>query len=296
MKLAFRSQTFRRSSLALIDQVNGIIATYQAAGFSLTLRQVYYQLVTRNAISNTEQSYARVGSILNDARLAGLIDWDAIEDRTRELVSPSSWSSPGEIVAAAVRSYQVDPWEDQRTRIEVWVEKDALVGVVERICQPHRVPFFSCRGYASASELYSAGRRFRQYIDRGQTVTVIHLGDHDPSGIDMTRDITERLEMFAGEPIDVVRAALNKKQIERFRPPPNPAKQTDSRFAGYRETYGDKSWELDALDPKQLDAIVTAEIEARKDWARWNSSILREEAGRQELAAVRDRFHGGSIG
>jgi hypothetical protein len=298
-KIAYINKNFGADSLEMIERANEIIEEYQAAGYTLTLRQLYYQFVSRDLISNTVQSYKRLGGIVADGRDAGLIDWDAIEDRTRNLASPATWESPGEIVEACARQFKMDLWAGQKWRPEVWVEKEALAGVVQVACQPLRVPYFSCRGYVSASEIWAAARRLAGYTEvrpvspDGETYSeipqrpiVIHLGDHDPSGIDMSRDIIDRLEKYAGQPIKVVRIALNIDQVRRYNPPANPAKATDARFSGYQERYGDESWELDALDPQVMTALIRSEVEKRIVQDRWDDWRKAEEEGRRKLEEV----------
>ena len=254
-KIAYIEKRFAKSSLTIIEQANAIIADYAGQGFNLTLRQLYYQFVSRDLVANKQKEYKRIGSVINDGRLAGLIDWNAIEDRTRNLRGLSHWDNPAEIVDAAVNSYKRDKWENQPYRPEVWIEKDALTGVISGICNRLDVPFFSCRGYTSQSELWSAARRCRTWNTCDQKPFIIHLGDHDPSGIDMTRDITDRFSMF-GAGTEVKRIALNMDQVDEFNPPPNPAKTTDSRYEMYIADYGSESWELDALEPKVIVDLI----------------------------------------
>lgn len=283
-KIRYEAKTFRGSSLRLIEVANGIIDEYAARGFSLTLRQLYYQMVARGVLPNRDKQYKRLGSIINGARLAGLVDWDAIVDRTRNIRHNTHWDSPKSIVDAAIRGYQIDKWENQSHRIEVWVEKDALIGVVESACRPLDVAFFSCRGYTSASEMWAAGQRFADhaYFDR-QTPVVIHLGDHDPSGIDMTRDIRERLALFSGVDVEVRRIALNMEQVEQYGPPPNPTKLTDSRAQGYIYEFGDDSWELDALEPAVLVELITEAVLSFRDEDAWDEE---QEIERGHIAAL----------
>lgn len=293
----FIDRNFSAGSLALIEQACAIIDDYRAQGFTLTLRQLYYQFVARDLIPNRQSEYKRLGSVINDARLAGLIDWESIEDRTRALETQPSWNTPNEILDAVAQQYRIDPWDSQDTRVEVWVEKEALVGVVEPVCRRWRTPYFACRGYASQSELWRGGKRLEAYCERGQSVLVLHLGDHDPSGIDMTRDNRERLSMFAGftdnswgredyGELEVKRIALNIEQVRRYRPPPNPAKLTDSRFGGYEAKFGAQSWELDALSPAVIDALISEEIEGVVDNARWQETIERETKEREALVSL----------
>lgn len=296
MKRRFADKNLSLAARSTIEKVNEIIGDYHRQGLSLTLRQVYYQFVSRDLIKNNDKEYKRLGDIVSDGRMAGLIDWSAIEDRTRYLRTLSSWNSPAEIVSACATQFRLDPWDSQPGRVEVWIEKDALVGVVEAACNPLRVPHFSCRGYASQTALYDAGQRIANHIDRGQRVVILHFGDHDPSGIDMTRDISERVRMFAGEGsdfdegIEVRRLALNFDQIKKYKPPPNPAKITDSRAASYMERFGDQSWELDALEPKALIALIKNEVEIEIDDEAWEKSMQKEQAGRMKLTAAADKL------
>lgn len=290
MKEKFKTFRFSEEKTALIRKSNTIIASLQAQGYTLTLRQLYYQLVAAAVIENKQTEYKRLGCLLNDARLAGLVDWDAIEDRTRNLQSVGHWDNPADIVDGAARAFRMDKWANQEIRCEVWVEKDALVGVLEKACRTLDVAWFSCRGYTSQSELYGAGKRLARYADAGQTPIVVHLGDHDPSGIDMTRDIMERVSLFAGQKIEVRRIALNMPQIEEFNPPPNPAKITDSRFAGYERLYGTESWELDALSPSYIDRIITQTVSEYRDETKWEEAVEQEEIHRARLADASDRW------
>jgi len=265
MKEVFVPRHFQYKTRETIADAVAIIEEYQNEGFNLTVRQLYYQFVTRELIPNKQAEYDRLGAIINNARLAGLIDWDAIEDRTRQVRSRTHWESPIDIIAGARRSFHKDLWEGQLWRLEVWIEKDALLGVIASICHRYDVPYFSCRGYVSQSEMYQAAKRFKEYELEGAIPVIIHLGDHDPSGIDMTRDIIERISLFTGIPIyedadsddaAIHRIALNMDQVESLNLPPNPAKEADSRYASYISKYGASSWELDALDPKYLERLL----------------------------------------
>ena len=288
MHIAYEERKFSNSSLLIISQADDIIKEYEAQGFTLTLRQLYYQFVARDLIPNTVQSYKRVGSIINDARMAGMISWEAIEDRTRNLKSLSTWVSPSNIIRSAAYWYRIDKWQYQTYRPEVWIEKEALVGVIAGVCEELQVPYFACRGYNSQSEQWAAGRRMLDYSNGDQTPIIFHFGDHDPSGIDMTRDNTDRLEIFAEQPIIVERLALNSDQVRKYNPPPNPAKATDSRYESYRDIYGEMSWELDALEPRVIVDLVRKAILGVRSETAWTEAIREEEKGRKELQAIAD--------
>ena len=281
MKIAYQSKRFGPAALEKIERANEIIADYEAQGYDLTLRQLYYQFVSKALIANNEREYKNLGNIINDARLAGLISWRAIVDRTRHSRSLPSWSGAKEIVQACASQFKLDRWEGQEFRPSVWIEKDALVGVIEGICNEMDVPYFSCRGYTSQSAMWDAAQRMIKYQENGQTPVIIHLGDHDPSGIDMSRDIQDRLNMFMEDPMEVIRVALTMDQVRQYNPPPNPTKLTDSRSQGYVEAYGNESWELDALSPEVITNLIRDEIYARR-----NPDVLEEVMGKEKKHKV----------
>jgi hypothetical protein len=280
---SFEIIKFQEKSLVLIEQANAIIAEYQLLGFTLTLRQLFYQFVSRQAIANTMAEYKRLGVIVKNGRRAGRIDWDTIEDRTRSVQRVSTWQAPSSIIRDCAGQYREDLWAGQHFQPEVWIEKDALLGVIEGVCDEYRVPYFACRGNNSESEQYKAGKRFEEHLENGLTPIVLHLGDHDPNGLDMTRDNQDRLALFARGHVQVRRLALNMDQVQRYSPPPNPAKETDTRYAAYAKQFGPNSWELDALDPTVIADLIRAEIEGLIDDAAWNSAKAQEDANRAKL-------------
>lgn len=294
MRQQFINWRPRGKSAELVAQANIICADYQRQGYDLTLRQLYYQLVAQDIIENTQRSYKRLGSIIDNARLAGLLDWSYIVDRTRNVYrTDGADESPQSALTDLAAKYHRELWKDQPCHVEVWVEKEALAGVVQRAASETGVNYFACRGYVSQSEMYAAGLRFKRHRQlRDKRGMIIHLGDHDPSGIDMTRDIRERLEMFAGYHYapEVRRIALNMDQVEEFNPPPNPAKVTDSRFESYEREFGDESWELDALDPATLNALIVNEVYLLRDEGLWDLAVERQERERGQLDIVAQQW------
>lgn len=290
-KIAYATKKFRRSSLDMIAKANAIIAEYARQGFSLTLRQLYYQFVARDFIKNEQSEYKRLGDVINDARLAGLIDWLAIVDRTRYLRELSHWGKPSDIIRGAAAQFRVDRWKNQPYRPEVWIEKDALVGVIEGVCQNLDVPFFSCRGYTSQSEMWASAQRLQQYAYSGQTPIIFHFGDHDPSGIDMSRDIMDRLNMFMSDEMEVKRLALNMDQIQEYSPPPNFAKITDTRAKAYIREFGTESWELDALSPTTLANLIEDEIRSLIDEDALKKTEHEQNTGRKTLEKISSDYN-----
>ena len=281
MKEKFITKRFADKSLAMLSEVQKILSGYETQGYDLSLRQLYYQLVSRNLVENTELSYKRVGDLLNNARLAGLVDWDILKDRGRNCRRNNHWTDPAAFLEETKDWYDMDLWEGQKWYVEVMIEKQALEGVLLPVCQEFDVPFTSNKGYASVDVLYRASKRFLRQHRAGKKLAVIYLGDHDPSGMDMTRDVADRLAIFTGGRLDIDRVALNMPQIEQYEPPENPAKTTDSRSTNYIEQYGESSWELDALEPSVLASLVKKAIEKRLDKKKFNAR-KKERADGQE--------------
>lgn len=290
MKISYETKRFSADHMALIEYADQVIVAYAEQGYDLTLRQLYYRFVTANLIVNEEASYKRLGTIISAGRRAGLLDWDAITDRTRNLEKLSTWETPQELMTGAAEQFRFDRWENQPCYVEVWFEKDALMGVFERISNELRVPFFSCRGYTSDSEIWRAAQRLGIQEQIGKQVVVLHFGDHDPSGLDMTRDIRDRLDLFEAGNIEVRRLALNMDQVRHYKPAPNPAKAVDPRFRGYRREHGNSSWELDALEPAVLVGLVRREVESFIDDYLWRDEVKRENQARSELHAIAENY------
>lgn len=281
--VAYENSDSRRPTLDVIEQANIIIAEYQRRGFKLTLRQLYYQFVSRGLMRNSSYSYDRLGKIIVNGRMRGLIDWAAIEDRTRKVQAGTQWASAAEMMQATATNFRLERWAMQPHHVEVWITKEALSGVLAPVCDKWGLPLFACKGYPSQSSLWEAGQRFAGVIETGRTPIVLHLSDHSPTGIDATRDIRERLSTFTGEPVSVERLALNPDQIEQYTVPSSPTKSTDSRARDYVATHGNKSWELDALSPEVLAGLIETRVSEIVDHAAWEAVLQLEGQARAAI-------------
>jgi hypothetical protein len=285
----------------LIEQAHAIIKEYMAQGYTLTLRQLHYQFVARGLYENTPQNYRRLMNTMRDGRDSGDIDWEGIEDRSRTRRTPTTWSDPRQIINVAAETYQEDPWDSQVYRPEVWIEKESLAGVIDDVCREYRVTSYAHTGYPSISDLYAAGKRLASYLPK-QVPIVLALGDHDPEGIDITRNIKRRLDLYSGdgiepgqeeiysiEPgdIEVQRLGLTMEQVRRYRLPPNFAKETSTRFEGYeREFRTNKCWELDALPPPVLVGLIRDQLDLLIDRVKWEKALKAEERNRSKLVTM----------
>lgn len=299
MKIKFREIRMSKANLKRLELVNAIIGEYQADGYVLTLRQLYYQLVSRDVIPNKGSEYAKLSKLLKEGRMSGVVDWDAIEDRLRVPYTPSSFDSPEDVLDAVVQQYKLPRMNGQDVYIEVWVEKDALSGVLRRVTGEYHVPILVNRGYSSASAMYDSFERFRRNgILNGKPVKILYLGDYDPSGLDMIRDIRERtMEFVMGYTgatyeddfeFDVLPIALTRSQIDQYDPPPNPAKITDPRAKDFIRKYGNTSWEVDALRPEILNQLLRDAILEFIDVDKYENILEQEKADREKLNNLRN--------
>lgn len=315
MKIKFREVKLSKLNKIRLDQINSIIREYQDEGYVLTLRQLYYQLVSRDVIPNQQKEYAKLSNLLKEGRMGGIVDWNSIEDRLRRPYSPPSWNSPKEIIESAASQYMKPRMEGQEKYIEVWVEKDALSGVLKRVTSKYHIPILVNRGYSSISAMFDSYKRFKSAITNGQECVVLYLGDFDPSGVDMIRDIKDRTTEFLvkdyidsyetkedkkketeersnyfrewiNQRFSIVPIALTEEQIEQYDPPPNPAKITDPRAEKYISKHGRTSWEVDALRPEVLNQVLTDAIEERIDLKLYNKIISEEKKDKTKLANI----------
>jgi hypothetical protein len=275
MKEAFKSQRISGARQALIGYANQILEEYAEQGYRLTLRQLYYQLVAANIIPNRVQEYSKLSSTMVTARMCGLTDWDFLEDRLRVPYLEYAVSDVPEALQDIINQYKRDRQEGQPYCIEVWTEKDAVSNILKRVTKWFHVRLMVNRGYSSCSAMYRAAQRFKR-LEESVNVKILYVGDHDPSGLDMLRDIRERLYEFDAGNFELVHVALTLDQIEEFEPPPNPAKISDPRAAWYISEHGYDSWELDALSPGDLERIVRAAVEEYLDKETFDA-VLKEE-------------------
>ena len=272
----------------IVSAVNTILGQYD---FPLTLRQVHYRLVSRNFIQNTSSAYSGLSKMLVKARENGDVDDTRIEDRARQVLkAKKSYDNPEqftEIMKNNFRSigqaYRANLWVDQPVFVEVWVEKDALSTLLNEAAEPYRVTVCPGRGYSSYTYIKRLAIDDRlSHVDK--PIVVLYFGDHDPSGIQMTEDLERRLVKY-GENlnIEVKRVALTIEQVKQYELIPNRIKSKDSRSEEYSKKYGDDCWELDAIEPKELQRIAKEAIEKQLDLKMWEKSLKQEEMDRANL-------------
>ncbi len=303
MKRQFRKIRLSRTNKNRLEDINDIIEEFQADGYVLTLRQLYYQLVSRDVIPNEQSEYAKLSRLLKEGRMGGVVDWDAIEDRLRKPSLPYAVDDIDQAIQDTIDQYRLRRQEDQPNYIEVWVEKDALSGVLKRVTEKYHIPIMVNRGYSSVSAMYDAFMRFTHKFHYGfqgqdlRPVKILYLGDYDPSGLDMLRDIKDRIDEFHEGYMDdgtdiqqmefeVLPVALTKEQVEKHNPPPNPAKLTDPRAKEFIAMYGNQSWEVDALKPNVLNNLLNNAIINLIDTNKFHDILDQEKTDIEKLEAI----------
>lgn len=310
-RIKYLDKRFTDVQLSVIKSANSIVNEYVAQGYALTLRGLYYVFVGRklfpdewrykrlgadkwvkdpDGTTNATPNYKNLGKIVTDARMAGLLDWLALDDLERSSHANQHWSKPSDMVRVAMGAYAIDKWSNQRNHVEVWVEKKGLLQIVSTVCRPMDVRYYASKGYSSGPALWEAGQRLLDKIKQGREPHILYAGDHDPSGMDIPRDIKAKLTLFCGRPVHVQRLALNIGQIQSMDLPSDPAKSTDPRFKDYQEKFGDESWELEAMDAAQLADRVRRGIMQFRDEDKWKEAVEEEEKGLRTLQDLRDNF------
>lgn len=307
MLVVYEDRALSKGTLETIAIANAILREFQADGLRVTLRQLFYAHVARALLPNSFRAYKNLGEALKKGRLGGLVDWGVIEDRTRSAVQWRDSENIREAVSSAVRGFRLNRLKGQDAYVEVWVEKDALSGVLEPIAARYHVPLMVNRGYGSVSSLRESALRIRRAVeDGGHTeATVLYLGDMDPSGQDMVGNVRERLRMFSNDGlvrqrgeeegrleyatsfhIGVEKVGITPAQARAYGAPSNPVKTTDKRAAAYVAAHGRECWEVDALPPKALNLLVSRAIESHLDMEAYWARVEEEDRQRSKMEAA----------
>lgn len=274
-----------------VSLVNKILSEYT---MKLTLRQIYYRLVADYGLANKRSSYNSLSSQLVKARERGHVNENRIEDRTRTFLGgESGFDNPEQFIEAVKewflsywKKYDKELWNDQDQFVIVWVEKDALSRVLSDVADTYRVITAPSRGYASFTYIRDALRK----LPRDKPVTILHFADHDSSGLDMTRDIQRRFRRYGGRNVTVERVALTYEQVQEYGLTPNPTKLTDPRAMSYISQYGRECWELDAIEPSELQNLVLNAIENHVDLDQWENSKAQMEEEREALEETFEKW------
>jgi len=285
-------------SLQYVHQVKELIDEFSGY-WPLTLRQVYYQLVSAGTIENRLNAYNKLSRMLVKARLDRIIPWEALEDRARSSLYSGGWSDSDHFVDDQLHDfltgYRRDLLQTQEIALEVWIEKDALSRICHKVAFQYCVPVIVARGFASVSYAHECRKRVQENARLGIRTEILYFGDLDPSGWEMLPSMMEtlRVEMELGSLVTGIRCALTPEQVDAYGLPRNPdaLKLSDTRAKKYIERFGDLAVELDALKPPDLEGIVHQAIEDRLDLSQFELEQLREANEYSRIDRLRKDVH-----
>lgn len=253
----------------------------------MTVRQVFYQATVRGLVEKSEAGYNKVQTDLVQMRRSGMLPYAWLTDNTRWQRKPRTFSSVEQALHDTARLYRKSLWDDAGSYVEIWLEKDALAGVVLPITELYDVPLMVARGYASLSFLHSAA----EYINELDVPTYIyHCGDFDPSGVNAGEKIEQTLrELAPAAEIEFERIAVTPNQIDEWRLPTRPTKKTDSRA----KNFGDISVELDAIEPRLLRQLIGDVLNEHLPSHQLRVLKAAEESERDLIASLVGSMQGG---
>jgi hypothetical protein len=275
-----RSIKRQRRTKAAMCEIHDAIAVALAEDSPVTVRQLFYRLVSAGTIEKTELQYRAVMRAVGEMRRDGRIPFEGIADNTRRPMKYASYPNLQAALRVARDGYFRSRWDNQDAYVEVWLEKDALSGVVFPVTGELDVPLMVTRGYPSISFLHGAAETIAR---QGKPSYLYYFGDHDPSGVDITRSVADGIREFAPEADVVVeRVAVTRDQIKRLNLPSRPTKTTDARA----KDWDGGSVELDAIPARQLREMVRVCIDRHVDRAAWQATERAERADRKRLASL----------
>ena len=250
----------------------------------MTVRQVFYQATVKGLVEKTEKGYIKVEQDLVKMRKEERLPYDWLVDNTRREIMPVTYDGIEHAMRDLADGYRKELWAEAECRVEIWIEKDALAGVIEEITRRYGVPLMVARGYSSLSFLHRTSENGNAL---GLPTYIYHFGDHDPSGVNAAEKIEEWRQAMTDATMHFERVAVTQKQIEDWNLPSRPNKQTDTRTRGFEERFGtQESVELDAIDPERLRGLVKEVIERHMPPARYEELMGMEKRDKQLLKSL----------
>jgi hypothetical protein len=283
---------FNRASHELVNAIATVFDRFEPP---LTVRQVYYQLAKDGLVPLSKKGYRQAQRLLVRVREEGIVPWAYFADRTRVRIQAAQWEDVEDFGETVRNAYRRDNWQSQPVHVEVWLEKQALQDVFKRELEPYGVPLYTVRGYGSLTFIHEAAASLAGV---GKPKAVFYFGDHDASGVDIERDLHEKLRRYGGAcDLTFERAAIHLEDVEKFDLQPFDAKETDSRTRAYRARHKtDAVVELDALPPDELRRRIRACVEKHMNMSawQWEQAIeLEEKASVTQVFGNLRRVRGG---
>ena len=272
-------------SVRLVEAAQRILAEIHPA----SVRAVCYRLFIDGFIASMDKANTnRVSAQLTWAREQGVLPWDWIVDETRAPERTSTWTDAESIMASCLRNYRRDNWREQPYWVELWSEKGTVRGTLSPILDDYGITFRVMHGHGSATAVYAAADETK---GSPKPLTILYVGDHDPSGMHMSQiDLPRRLARYGGN-TEIIRVAIAAMDTASSAGVPSfAAKTADPRHAWYVEHFGGRCWELDALNPVVLRNRVKEQVLCRLDLAAWQHGLMIETAERDSMTGFFARW------
>ncbi len=266
----------------LVEQAKRILAAERPA----TIRQLFYRLVSVEALENSVPDYKKLSRVMSDARESGQVPFSWIVDRSRPTYAPTVFDNLKDGLTALRNCYRKDYWQDQIAHVEIWAEKDAIIGSIEPVTNELGVTVRVSRGFTSTTRVYEIASAFARIV---RPIFVYYLGDHDPSGQAIELDLYDRISSY-GPHFPLTRLAIREKDIDDFNLPPLRIKASDTRAAAFRRKLGARCVELDALPPEELRSRVRQAIEEQIDEEAWGRALAIEKAEQESITSIVGRW------
>ncbi len=267
----------------LVERAERILSAEQP----MTIRQLFYRLVSVQALENSVPEYKKLSRVMTDARESGQVPFEWIVDRSRPTYAPTVFDNLKDGLMALRNCYRKDYWQDQPAHVEVWTEKDAIIGSIEPVTDELGVTVRVSRGFTSTTRVHEIASVFSGVF---KPISVFYLGDHDPSGRAIELDLYERISSY-GPDFQMERLAIREKDIDDFNLPPLRIKTSDTRAVAFRREFGNRCVELDALPPEELRSRVRQAIEKNIEEEAWGRALAIEKAEQESIASIVGRWN-----
>ncbi|MEW6157791.1 MAG: hypothetical protein AB1813_10185 [Verrucomicrobiota bacterium] len=287
--VAVNGKRTRRTKSAIQELANHVEKLAWEFG-PIGVRGLFYKAESRGLVPKTEEGYNTVQRLLKELRLSGRVPWDWIIDVSRECLCAPTFEGVGQLLSVAAASMKLDPWDDQQNYVQVWVEKEGLAGMFSAVTEDLRVKLFPGKGYSSLSFSRVAALDAIERIHEGKQVFVLQWGDYDPSGVGISESLEEHYLIHGAENVSFIRVGLLPEHIKKWDLPTRPTKASDLRSRGFED---DRSVELDAVGPQELQQWVRDEIEKLIDWDKWQATLNREKPLVEEVLRLATQYDGG---
>jgi len=289
---AYRSSPIKRPrprrTKPQMDAIREAIYEVLAEDNPMTVRQVFYRLVSAGVIAKTEAEYkGTVVRLLLVMRREGIVPYSWVADNTRWMRKPTTYSSLEDALQWTAETYRRALWDNQADYIEVWTEKDAIAGILYEATGNWDVPLMVARGFSSETFLYEAAEAIKA---EDKPTYLYHFGDHDPSGVAAAHDIERRLRGFVPDAeIYFERVAVTREQILQWNLPTRPTKKTDTRS----KNFAGESVEVDAIPPRQLRELASECITQHIDQFAYDKLLEVEQAEQKTLETMIETMENG---